>query len=110
MADQTYNGWTNYSTWLVKLWLDDDADTSNGGRGMADEALGQAEACEYFTSTERATLDLSARLKADYEEALEAVTPGATIWADLLGAALAEVNWHEIATHMVEGAAGAVAG
>ena len=22
MSDKTYNGWTNYETWLVKLWMD----------------------------------------------------------------------------------------
>ena len=44
MQTKQYNGWTNYETWNVKLW----------------------------------------------------------IWADLLGAALSEVNWYEIASSLLE--------
>jgi len=24
MTTKEYNGWTNYETWLVKLWIDND--------------------------------------------------------------------------------------
>ena len=24
MSDKRYNGWTNYETWLVSLWADND--------------------------------------------------------------------------------------
>ena len=27
MSDSTYNGWKNYETWNVKLWLDNEQGT-----------------------------------------------------------------------------------
>ena len=24
MSDRKYNGWTNYETWVTKLWMDND--------------------------------------------------------------------------------------
>ncbi len=61
---------------------------------------------ETFTREERAVLDLADSLKDSYEEAmcdlLDRSKAGASVWSDLLGAALSEVNWHEIAQHMIE--------
>jgi hypothetical protein len=28
--DARYNGWTNYETWAVKLWIDNDEATCKG--------------------------------------------------------------------------------
>jgi hypothetical protein len=44
---------------------------------------------------------LSDRLKNEIEEA-NPVADQASMWADLMGAALSEVNWHEIAEHYIE--------
>ena len=29
LTDQTYNGWTNYETWNVVLWIENDEDLYN---------------------------------------------------------------------------------
>ena len=29
LTDQTYNGWTNYQTWNVVLWIENDEDLYN---------------------------------------------------------------------------------
>lgn len=42
---------------------------------------------------------LSDMLKDEHAEALPDL--GATVWADLLGAAMSEVNWYEIAEHLI---------
>lgn len=105
---KTYNGWTNYETWNVKLWMDNDQGSYTYYTELAQEIWDEVEveAEKSFTRAERAALDLADRLKDEYEEGmislLETARATASVWADLLGAALSEVNWYEIATHYIE--------
>lgn len=105
MADK-YNGWTNYETWNVKLWMDNEEGSYHYYGEVAQECWDDAEADDTFTREERATLNLADRLKDEYETAmqdwLEESKRQSSVWADLLGAALSEVNWHEIAEHLIE--------
>jgi hypothetical protein len=104
MSDKTYNGWTNYETWLVKLWMDNDGGSYGHYQDVAQEAASQAD------KPEDAVPDLADQLKQEYEEAADELLPGeASVWHDLINGALAEVNWYEIAEHMIEEAAEAVA-
>ena len=85
MSDTTYNGWTNYETWLVNLWLDNDGG-SNYYREIAQE-------------NELDTYDLSKVIK----ETIEADQPESTgMYADMIGAAISKVNFFEIAEHYTE--------
>ena len=97
-----HNGWTNYDTWAVNLWMSNDQGSDLYWRETAQEIYNEAQAEKSFTREERATLTLSDRLKDEHEEAQPDL--GATLWADLLGAAMSEVNWHEIAAHLIEDA------
>lgn len=105
---EKYNGWTNYETWNVKLWMDNDEGSYNYYGELAQEVYDAAEASDSprFTKEEQAVLDLSDRLKDEYETAmndwLEESKKQSSVWADLLGAALSEVNWHEIAEHLID--------
>ena len=100
METKKYNGWTNYETWACALWIDQD---SGYYEGEAQEIFENATADDTFTREERATFDLSDRLKADHEErAEEWMGDQAGVFADLLNAALSEINWHEIAKGMIE--------
>lgn len=109
-ANKTYNGWTNYETWNVKLWIDNDEGSHNYWREAAQECYDKTENClsayakftgnEIFTHEERAVNALSTRLKGQIEG--EAPDLGASMWADLLYAALSEVNWHEIAKSLID--------
>lgn len=100
-TNKTYNGWTNYETWNVALWLGNDQGSQNYWSEAAQECYDNAEEEHSFTRVERATLDLSDRLKSEMEEA-NPVADQASMWADLMGAALSEVNWYEIAEHYIE--------
>jgi hypothetical protein len=99
MADTKYNGWTNYETWNVALWLDNNEGDQNYWNETAQEVYDAAEAEKSFTRDEQATLDLMHRLQEEIEEAQPDL--GASMWADLLGAAMSEVNWYEIAEHYI---------
>ena len=85
--DHTYNGWTNYETWNVNLWLSDD---------------------EYFRELAADASDMyqaEIALKDYVEELSEMTMPGifdgskSYFIGDMFSAALSEVNWHEIAEH-----------
>jgi len=84
MQDKTYNGWTNYATWRVNLELFDSFDPR-----------------EYFTDG-NGKLDKSELADNLMCWADEAVIGGhASLLADYARAFPLEVNWHEIAEHMV---------
>ena len=83
--DTSYNGWTNYETWNVKLWMDNEQ--YNQERWL--EAAKNAD-------SKRVLAD---QMQDEYEEAMPETTG---VWADLLSAALGEVNWFEIAEHLIE--------
>lgn len=103
--DDTYNGWKNYETWNVKLWIDNEQGSHEYWNEAAREVWAEAEtrrpAYEGQTREQIFLYDLSERLKNEFEEAeqdiLEQSKIQASMWADLLGAALSEVNWYEIA-------------
>lgn len=103
MTRNEYNGWTNYETWNVALWLDNDQESSDYWRGVAEELLHH----RHRNTPEDATGQLAERLKEEMEEMMPDL--GATCWADLLGAAMSEVNWYEIAKYYVEAAVEALA-
>jgi hypothetical protein len=98
-ATKTYNGWTNYETWAVKLWMDNEQGSHEAGRELAREAWRYARADRVCTRRERAQIDLAGHLKDEYEEAMPEV---GGVWGDLLRAAFSEVNWHEIAGAMLD--------
>ncbi len=98
--DKTYNGWTNYETWNVALWLDNDQGSYRHWRSEAQDAWDSAEATSYRTRESVATRDLADRLKTDLEEG-NPLADQASCYSDLLGAALSEVNWDEIASHYI---------
>lgn len=100
--DTTYNGWSNYETWVVKLWID-----SDGYAGGADTVATQAK---YFRDENPDDADAATRKLANWiEDAIDqdidnaddkALTEG--LWADLLGRSLGKVNWDEIAAAYIE--------
>ena len=107
MTNKEYNGWFNYETWLVKLWMDNDEGSSHYWNEQAEECYKQAngEAFDDDTTEDislQAISSLEDSLKNYFEQEQEQLTGVTGFWSDLLGAALSEVNWWEIAKHMIE--------
>lgn len=91
----SYNGWTNYETWNVALWIDNEPGTYKERREMARAAWEGNEDDE----------DAAVRVLADSLKSwVEDMRPdlGASMFSDLLGAALSEVDWHEMAVSFLD--------
>ena len=79
-----YNGWPNYETWLVALWLGNDSITDEDSRQLVGAA--------------RTPFDADDALKV-YVEERSPLKDQASLYSDLLGAALRMVDWRSIANH-----------
>ncbi len=91
---ERYNGWKNYETWVVKLWIDNEEGSYIYWRARAKEL--KAEGAEDVTST------LADELKERHEEAAEeAKLEEVGVFTDLLYSALGKVNWYDIATSIL---------
>jgi hypothetical protein len=92
MTDKTYNGWTNYATWRIALEIFD------GLNPIEDWGL---EIDERGADDEYAKEQLAEALENYAEELVSQTAPEGLA----LGYALAfmsNVNWYEIASHMLE--------
>lgn len=77
----SYNGWSNYETWCVALWIGNE-------EGSYRESVAMTRAA-----------DDEDRLANELREWVESTMPdlGASMWSDLLRSAFSEVDWYEIA-------------
>lgn len=107
MTDKTYNGWTNYETWVVNLWMDNDEGSYDYWRTIAKHIYDtQAKEQKHFSKMEDAVVILADKLKDEHDGAkydmLEHMQLQSSLWADMISASLCEVNWREIAEHLME--------
>ncbi len=87
--DQTYQGWKNYPTWAVNLWLSNDEGLYHATVARVEAAKDEGRVEVADTLKAWVTLDLAPDL-------------GASFAADLLGYALDSVDWFEIADAWLE--------
>jgi hypothetical protein len=100
MTDTKYNGWTNYETWVVNLWLDNSQESQAYINEIAQSYYSSAESDKTFTRLENAAL----AMKYELQEIHEANAPEVTgVYADMLNASLRSVNWYEIAKNWLSG-------
>lgn len=90
-----YNGWTNYETWLVNLWMDNEEPSQEYWYEKATEALENNDC-----GRDSAVAALADAMWEQREEAMPTAESG--IFADLLNAALGRVDWRDIARHWID--------
>lgn len=103
MTHAPHNGYHNYETWLVSLWIDNDQHSQELWAEQAEIAWNDAEPTEVLTEKENAAYTLAASLKEYFAEHVPISDNG--VYLDLLTAALSEVNWDEIARNMIDAVA-----
>ena len=96
----TYNGWTNYETWAVNLWITNEQASYLHWTGRAWEILGDQSKDEDDATS--AAAQLAEEIREAIEE--ECAIPSANLASDLMNAALSKVNWFEIAQAFMEDA------
>ena len=99
--DRTYNGWTNYETWAVNLWIGNEEGSYRFWQERAAYWKAQPSTSEVWTPAESTKYNLAEELKTEVEDNQPAAIQG-TLYADLLQGALSEVNWTEIAAGLLE--------
>jgi hypothetical protein len=107
-TEQGYNGWKNYETWSVGLIVDNDPNTYAESRAVVRDAIDNGEPSEFWTEEERRRYRVADALKSWVEENLEAsyamsdARPFSYLVAQLVRAALDDVEWTEIADNYIE--------
>ena len=74
-----YNGWKNYETWCVHLWITNESSSDRYWRDLAKKLH---------------LNDLAETLKAEIEDGAPKIEG---LYSDLLSAAISETDWYEIA-------------
>ena len=105
-ADKIYNGWSNFETWDIHLWLTNEQDTYNLCRELARECIEQASTCSQveegiWQEVQARRFLLADRLR-DHIEEINPLVGNASLFSDLLGSAIQEVDWHEVADAFLE--------
>lgn len=99
-----YSGWTNYETWNLKLWLDNE-------QPWYEDMTSQAEVYATDQDKDTAVSDMIDYLKAwvdnntpdlHWPEDMGGGKITASMFHDILGAGLSEINYYEIAESYID--------
>ena len=104
MTNAKYNGWTNYETWVLKLWFDNDEGTQNYWMEQAADIREKVESSYEWQTKEQAEIaELANVLEDDMDEMAEQFMGNqASPLADIMNAGLSRINWREIAESIME--------
>jgi len=97
---KTYNGWANYETWCVNLWIGNEEPSYRHWNATAEDVWSDAESNDILTKSEAARQCLADMLKIEIEDSRPELE--ASMWTDLMQAALSEVVWIDIADGLLE--------
>ena len=90
-----YNGWSNYETWAVNMWVTNDQGSDEYWRELTDKVVRKN-----LFDKHNATIDVSDALKDQIEQDRPEMEN--SLYSDLLGAAMSEINYYEIAENWVD--------
>jgi hypothetical protein len=88
-----YNGWKNYETWNVALWLGNDQGTYSLHCEMAQEAYDENDGDKGSAAS-----DLAKKIE-EFVDENNPLAGESSMFSDLLNSALSEVDYYEIAEH-----------
>lgn len=94
MENQKYNGWANYPTWAVNLWIENDEGLYRYFRDKISEIKE-----DNADDPDAQLSELGQAIKEFIEE--NAPELGASVYSDLIGFAMDSVNYWEIAENML---------
>ena len=105
--DKTYNGWTNWETWVTNLWIDNDG-YAGGSLGVSEEAdrivKGKLDNDDALGD---ATSELADWLKDTIDNDLrEHNGTVAGLLSDIVNDFIKTVDWRDIAEHYCKDALG----
>lgn len=96
-----YNGWNNYETWCVALWLGNEESSHTYWAERAQEIVNTIDAgtrfgtlAHLFSNEDAQVAELAAELQESHDQ--ERPDMGG-VFLDLLTSALSSVDWREIA-------------
>lgn len=103
VKERQYNGYPNYETWTVSLWMDNDRSSCDHYRALAQAVSEQKRVAntDHLTKSQADAVLLAQLLKDDFTDA-SPLSDAVTVYSDLLDAALSEVDWCWIARSLVE--------
>lgn len=98
-----YNGWKNYETWCVKLWLDNDEYHQNLMLTMAEDAVRETKGDEVWKAKHALAIALQDEINGWYYDMCDNIDPNFSgMFQDLLGNAIARVDFDEISENVLE--------
>src|SRR5262245_31296188 len=95
----SYNGWTNYETWAVALWFDNDYGAYTMWRERAQSLYDDATDDTHAEKLESIAHDLAREMEEFLNENMPEVSG---LYADLLTSAIGSADCHEIAKHYTD--------
>ena len=98
MADEGYQGWKNYETWVTALWIDNEEGTYKEVRELVRSTLARQDGPEAVWPVADAVKEWAEELFIDPV----AEDGPAGLHVDLLRSAWGNVDWHEIARNWID--------
>ena len=83
-----HQGFTNYETWAMKLWIDNEEGSQNEFRDLCIDAVDREE------SVEDAIHAAAVMAENIWEDRMPDL--GASVFSDLLRASFDEIDWHDV--------------
>ena len=88
-----YNGYTNYQTWCVSLWIDNDEYNYEFIKTLTETLMSYGRDSTHY--------DLSRSIQTWVNDNAPLINES-SMYSDLLGHALSSVDWYEIADNWIE--------